>query len=223
MEMTFIHELERILQVNAPREVKADFGYPPSASDIFKSDGFDVLLNNKRFHFKPVANPDLEEALKTYHGILAESVQPKLAYEFRLGSQSSFYWMKRSAELGIASAQNDLGECYLMGRGVSKDHIEAIKWYTKSAQQGNAKAQYNLGYCYKYGYGVPLDYINAAKWYRKAAEQGHNRAQRQLGDCYYYGDGVSRDYVIAVDWYLKAAKQGNTHAEYMLEKLGYSI
>ena len=82
MEMTFIHELERILQVNAPREVKADFGYPPSASDIFKSDGFDVLLNNKRFHFKPVANPDVEEALKTYHGILAESVQPELAFSF---------------------------------------------------------------------------------------------------------------------------------------------
>ena len=154
METTFIHELERILQVDAPREVKADFGYPPSASDIFKSDGFDVLLNNKRFHFKPVANPDVEEALKTYHGILTESIQLELAFSFykidALNSASQFYWLKRAAELGHIKAQYYLGDCYHYGfRGVSQDYVEAVKWYRKAAEQGYAWAQYDLGNMYR--------------------------------------------------------------------------
>ena len=217
METTFIHELERILQVDAPREVKADFGYLPSASDIFKSDGFDILLNNKRFHFKPVANPDVEEALKTYHGILAESIQPRLAYELSnttsLNTTSRLYWKKRAAELGHVEAQCDLGNCYYGGKDVAQDYIEAVKWYRMAAEQGNVKAQDGLGECYYYGFGISKDYSEAVKWYRKAAEQGYASAQKTLGDMYYDGEGVPQDYVEAVKWYRKAAEQGNSSGQ----------
>ena len=53
--------------------------------------------------------------------------------------------LKRNAEQGDATAQNNLGFCYEDGRGVSKDLNEAIEWYRKAAQQGieNAKLRLN--------------------------------------------------------------------------------
>lgn len=108
------------------------------------------------------------------------------------------------AKSGEAEAQNDLGEAYYDGKGVTENLTEAVKWFTKAAEQENAKAQYNLGICYYYGYGVYKDYGEAEKWYTKAAEQGYAEAQNDLG--YYYEENYNHKK--AVEWYTKAAEQG---------------
>lgn len=47
---------------------------------------------------------------------------------------------REEAEEGYASAQYDLGVCFINGMGVKKDMAEAVKWWTKAAQQGHPAA-----------------------------------------------------------------------------------
>lgn len=108
------------------------------------------------------------------------------------------------AKSGEAEAQNDLGEAYYDGKGVTENLPEAVKWFTKAAEQENVKAENNLGNCYYYGYGVYQNYGEAEKWYTKAAEQGYAEAQNSLG--YYYKENHNPKK--AVEWYTKAAEQG---------------
>ena len=53
-------------------------------------------------------------------------------------------WMKKSAELGYAPAQNDLGVAYHNGEGIDVNLAWAIYWYAKAAQQDDEIAIQNL-------------------------------------------------------------------------------
>ena len=93
---------------------------------------------------------------------------------------ASAKWLRKAAEQNLAEAQSDLGICYLFGKGVKQDEIEAVKWFRKAADQGLAGAQLNLGLSYENGSGVKQDKVEAAKWYHKAAEQGFEPAKEAL-------------------------------------------
>ena len=49
--------------------------------------------------------------------------------------------LKTRAANGDAEAQNNLGNCYYNGEGVTKDYAEAVRWYRKAAEQGHANAK----------------------------------------------------------------------------------
>lgn len=49
-----------------------------------------------------------------------------------------------AARLGFAGAQNNLGDIYENGNGVTKDIPTAIYWYTRSAERGEPTAYYSL-------------------------------------------------------------------------------
>jgi len=106
----------------------------------------------------------------------------------------------------------NLGSMYIIGRGVNKNYIEAVKWLLKAAKHGEAAAQHNLGLLYENGLGVKKDYTEAVKWHRKAAEQGFDVFQFHLGQMYLN----SQDYAEAAKWYRKAAEQGVADARYNL-------
>ena len=53
----------------------------------------------------------------------------------------------RAAQMGYAPAQNALGYCYDIGKGITQDAAEAVKWFRAAAEQGLAKAQCNMGWC----------------------------------------------------------------------------
>ena len=103
------------------------------------------------------------------------------------------------ATQGHAAAQVSLGTMYAFGRGVPKDHAEAVRWYRMAAEQGNAEA---------------------VRWLRRAAEQGNAAAQANLGRMYANGQGVPKDYAEAARWYRKAAEQGHTEAARWLREVG---
>ena len=77
----------------------------------------------------------------------------------------------KMAEAGNARAQNNLGDCYFEGKGVTQDYKEAVKWYRKSAEQGDWMGQANLGRCYSEGKGVAQNHDEAGKWLGKVTEQ----------------------------------------------------
>jgi TPR repeat protein len=132
---------------------------------------------------------------------------------------AEFNALKIKAEQGNVEAQLIMGNLYLKGEDVLKDHEEAFKWYLKAAEQGNAIAQFNIGFYY---YKSDLvdntevflrNRVEAVKWFRKAAEQGNADAQCYLGDCYSNGFGVVNDQVEAVKWFRKAFEQGDICAQ----------
>jgi len=117
-------------------------------------------------------------------------------------------FLRSAAEGGDLRAQNDLGERYEYGRGVSKDMAQAIKWYRESANLGFASAQNNLGRSYEAGRGVDKNLTEAANWYRKSAEQSYAPAQSNYGFMLAHGRGVAVDLPGSVQWYQKSAAQG---------------
>jgi len=109
--------------------------------------------------------------------------------------------LRRKAEQGDATAQNNLGVLYYIGNGVPQDYGIARQWYESAAAQGLAPAQITLGHLYADGKGVPKDEKKGVEWIRKAAEQGDGIGQASLGDMYRDGRGVPQDNVLAYMWY----------------------
>ena len=133
--------------------------------------------------------------------------------------KAEFARYMEQAEKGDAGAMCNLGWCYNYGKGVEKNHEEAVKWYKKAAGKGDAWAMNNLGNCYKNGKGVEKNYKEAVKWFKKAAEKGNAWAMNNLGNCYKNGKGVEKNEAEAEKWYKKAfslflqeAKEGNDTA-----------
>jgi uncharacterized protein len=62
-------------------------------------------------------------------------------------------WYRLAAAQGDAEAQNNLGNMYETGRGVTQSYADPAKWYRLAANQGLAGAQYNLGIMYDNGTG----------------------------------------------------------------------
>jgi TPR repeat protein len=53
---------------------------------------------------------------------------------------SAFQWFKESAEQGHVLAQFNVGVCYLLGKGIGKNKVEAEKWLRLAAEQNNETA-----------------------------------------------------------------------------------
>lgn len=154
-------------------------------------------------------------------GTAASSLPTDAVGQFNLGEAyanvvkdpaQAVRWYLKSAELGYALAQFNLGVCYSFGRGIPKDESEAVIWYRKAADQGIAVAQYNLGLCYDSGIGVNEDKPEAVKWYAKAAKQGNPYAQINLGLLYCKGIGVVKNELEGLAWFYVAAAEGNQDA-----------
>lgn len=145
--------------------------------------------------------------------------------EYNLGYQSylarnfdnALFHYRRSAQMGFAAAQNDIGTMYQRGLGVPNDFDEAARLYRLAADQGFSAAQSNLGLLYVNGQGVPQDDNEAVRWFRLASDQGFPNAQTALGLMYEYGQGVTQDYAEAARLYRLAAEQGFAAAQ---ERLG---
>ncbi|MGO3666647.1 MAG: tetratricopeptide repeat protein, partial [Psychrobacter sp.] len=82
-------------------------------------------------------------------------------------------WYLKAANQGDAGAQNNIGDIYEKGAGVSKDDVKAAQWYLKAANQGDALAQNSLGLMYFEGRGVKQDKIKSQEWYSKSCDNGY--------------------------------------------------
>ena len=131
----------------------------------------------------------------------------------------SVFWSRKAAAAGHAGAQYNLGRCYHLGEGVSKNEVEAARWYRMAADQGDAEAQNTLGLCLEKGLGAAKDESQAVTLYRKAAEQGLDLAACNLARCLQYGIGAERNLAEARRWFQLAADLGHTEARSALRAL----
>ena len=89
-------------------------------------------------------------------------------------------YYRAAAEAGDEAAQNNLGELYETGRGVSQDATQAFSWYARAAEAGFPPAQLNLARLYAAGTGVARNPASARQWAERAHKQGQGRARELL-------------------------------------------
>ena len=77
--------------------------------------------------------------------------------------------LRKKAQGGDASAQNELGLLYYEGRGVGQNYRKAKEWFDKAVEQGHTGAQVNLGTLYLRGEGAPQSSQMALFWFTRAA------------------------------------------------------
>jgi TPR repeat protein len=89
----------------------------------------------------------------------------------------SVNYYRAAAEAGDQAAQNNLGEFYETGRGVSQDATQAFNWYARAAEAGFPPAQLNLARLYAAGTGVARNPAAARQWAELAQKRGQAQAQ----------------------------------------------
>lgn len=124
-----------------------------------------------------------------------------------------------AAEMDNPTGMRDLGDHYLDGKGVAKDHLQALVWFQKAAEAGDPEGMMDVGFMYSGGRGVKHDDAQAASWYRRAGEAGNVTAMLNLGSLYEEGHGVKQDDSLAAAWYGKAAEAGNADGMRLLANM----
>lgn len=88
--------------------------------------------------------------------------------------------MQQAADMGLATAQADLGEMLLNGEAGPRDVAAAVPWLARAAAAGHPIAAFQLGKLYEDGDGVPKDLENARRLYQIAAKAGVEGATERL-------------------------------------------
>ncbi|MBR4690040.1 MAG: SEL1-like repeat protein [Bacteroidales bacterium] len=123
--------------------------------------------------------------------------------------------IKKAAEKGLPDWENNLGVCYIYGKGVEKNVAEGNNWYKKAIEHGSTDALFNLGVSYYQGEGVVKDLQEAKRLFEKSSAQGDDIAQLYIGRIL-EDTNASCDEIVAA--YKKAAEMGCAEAQ---DYLGY--
>lgn len=128
-------------------------------------------------------------------------VELGIKFWYKEETNKAFDYYQKEVDAGNLGAYRDLGHCYYIGKGVSKDYNKAFECYQKAIKAGNLYAYRDLGECYWLGRGVNINYDKAFECYQKAFDAGILDACRDLGDCYWLGRGVKKNKLKAIEYY----------------------
>jgi TPR repeat protein len=110
---------------------------------------------------------------------------------------------------GSIQQEIELGNAYLVGRGVGRDEKQAAYWYEKAANSGDPVAQQQLGYLYQTGVGVKRDPSRAVQWFERAVSGGLVSAKVNLGVAFFWGLGARKDPAFAAQLFREASEKGS--------------
>ena len=158
-------------------------------------------------------------AVLTAHGQKADSLnQQAKKYIETQQFDKAVPLLKKSAALGNAEAQYNLGYSYQVGIAVKKNQEKAIEWYIKSAEQGFNDALYQLMMAYGNGDGVERDPEKAFAYALKCAENNDGTCMWNVVNCYYTGMGTDKNIDKMLEWAIRLGKLDNPEN---LSKSGY--
>lgn len=151
---------------------------------------------------------------------LKQSVVYTMAINGRRVSKSDarliFTRISKRAALRDAVAEDELGDMYMRGFGVTRDVTSAYQWYSEAALQGNAQGQRNLALSYEGDFGRARNDNLMLHWLTLAAANGDAVAADRMGKLYYSGGLVLRDPAQAAHWFAIAADEGYGPSQYIL-------
>lgn len=112
---------------------------------------------------------DVDESKKWYRKACDKGIESGC-----LSSMSELDNLKKLADEGNMSAQNNLGVRYYKGEGVDQNYEKAFNYLLKAAEQGDAKSQSSIASMYLdgIGTGVPPDRVEAILWFNTACMNG---------------------------------------------------
>lgn len=132
-----------------------------------------IALINKNVHLQRVKADDCQlvqdiearankMALPSYQFLYGDMLAYNVCVERNVNL--GVYYMRKSAEQGLAAALEQLGRYYDTGRLVQQDKAMAITYLREASAQGNLKAQLRLVKLFNDGYGSPRDFEDAYRW-----------------------------------------------------------
>jgi len=130
----------------------------------------------------------------------------------------------RIADLAARAGQDDvkaqelLGWCYAVGKGVKADAQQAVRWFSRAASQGSVFAQRKLGTAYAQGLGVAQDYGTAIDWLSRVVEGGHADVKLDLAKLY-LEQSPRRDVARALALATPFAEKGVLDAQFLLGRI----
>lgn len=108
----------------------------------------------------------------------------RLGYTYIAGTKPDYAQalslFQKAADLGLSTADIDLGALYVSGLGVPKDVAKGMTYIQQAAAQGDTFAMYLLSQAYFYGSGEDQNATLALSLARKAALQHEGNALRDL-------------------------------------------
>ena len=115
-------------------------------------------------------------------GVCLSSLHPDKRAGVAKNDRRAFNWFLRGAKRGDAPCQQNLGEAYRKGIGISKDVALAGYWIRESADKGNPYAVCSLAQMLENGEGCGKDMEKAADLYALAAQKNVAAAQNWIRD-----------------------------------------
>jgi TPR repeat protein len=161
---------------------------------------------------------DFQKALDFYEGVLEDEDEAMNAvgseHYKRKDYKNAVELFSKAADMGNASAMNNLGTCYELGKGVDKDVLRAYDLYEESAKKGNTQGMSNLGFLYYKEakiQGSEEQFLEAAHWFRFsiAEDESLKDSHYYLGCMHLNGDGVDQSYSKSYKYFKKAADEGH--------------
>ncbi len=162
-----------------------------------------LILIFLSFYFIACASTQNINLIKEKAKLGDKESQYRLGIYYRNNNNLSkaFELYKQSANQNYPVAQNELGNCYLEGKGVEKDYEKAFYWYEKASKSNYFDAINNLGYMYDLGLGIKEDDKKAIQLYEDAASKGSIRAMHNVGFLYKNGQGTPKNNIQAYKWF----------------------
>lgn len=123
--------------------------------------------------------------------------------------EKSYPLIKKSAELGNAEAQYNLGVSLEYGYGVEKNESQAFDWYLKSAKQGWNDGLYKMMMAHATGKNAELNYEKAFQYALECSENDDPTCILNVVSCYKDGMGTEKNIEKMLEWAIRLGKLEN--------------
>ena len=217
-ELAIAYEKGKEIEQNLSRALywyrqSADGGYGPAALTY----GMNLILEDE-FRDEKTGVRYIEQAVKD--GMPMAMIFLAGLYERGAGVQQNYFEAGNLYKNVTSESEPHVLYCYgmafLLGSGMHKDEIIALRYLKSAAEAKDMAGMYALGRCYLEGSGVRKNPYTAVKWLRKSAEAGYGRACTLLGDCRRDGNGGKADPEEALILYEKATQGDSPDSEALL-------
>jgi uncharacterized protein len=167
LDRTNANRTEALMMLQASSESGNAFAAFNLAQIIVGDSPGDVGLRKAAPLFQKAAAANIAGA----HYALAQLYQNGTGGLSLDGPKAQFH-LTRAAELGLDTAQLDLGTAMVDGLLGKKDFKTGYLWVRRAAESGNLIAAIRLAKLYVFGLGVDANPITAASWYIRAKRSG---------------------------------------------------
>ena len=158
------------------------------------------------FSYAAIALTEPDQARSATH--VTEPVEGAAERSREAKAAAAFAKIKREAASGDPQKITTLANCYLWGRGTTKNEVEATRLHGLAAEKKHPFGMYMYGSALRLGIGIKKDVGAGVAMIRAAAETGLPEAEYEMYELLTVGKDIEADHAVARKWQLIAAEHG---------------